>query len=96
MITASEARNNVSVFEEETRKAIEKKVLETVALMSDSIAFHSKNGLESLAFTPYDKSRFMTITEMNTAEEMILAILKENGYKVITSSVHANILKVQW
>ena len=96
MITASEARNNVSTFKEETRKAIEKKVLETIALMSDSIAFHSKNGFKSLSFSPYDKSHFVTITEMITAEEMILAILKENGYKVINSSIHANILKVQW
>lgn len=96
MINATEARTNVINFEMEqynNAKAIADEILDT---MSQSIEFHSKNGLDTLEFAPYDRSRFTSYSWLQTASDIFEKVLKENGYEIIKNDWINNSLKIKW
>jgi len=96
MITASEARNNVTRYEEEEYQKVAAKVPELINAMSKSIEFHSKSGVDHLDFYPFDKSRFSSYRELEIASQIFEQMFKDNEYKVTRNSWSDNILTVQW
>lgn len=96
MITAIEARINVTNYETIILANVEKTVSEIIDIISRSIEFHSKNGYTHLIFTPYEKSRFSTVKELEYAQKLFRKILEEAGYTVLENNYGRNILNVSW
>jgi len=96
MIKASEARDNIKKFEIEQYNKIKTMVEEALEVISTEIEFHSKNGLNTAEFVPYDASRFPSYRSVQIASEIFERILKDNGYEIITNDRANNILKIKW
>ena len=96
MISANEARSNVTEYEIYLYGLAEKKVNEIIPIISESIEFHSKNGFTEIEFTPYGISRFSSYRMMEIASTIFNQILKENGYKILVNDWEHNILKIRW
>lgn len=96
MITANEARNNVTRLEIKEYQKVAAKVTELIDTMSKSIEFHSKNGIDHLDFYPFEKSHFPSHRELEIASQIFGQTFKDNGYKVTRNSWGNNILTIQW
>ena len=96
MITANEARNNVTRYEIEEYQKVAAKVTELIDTMSKSIEFHSKSGIDHLDFAPFDKSRFPSYRELEIASKIFGQMFKDNGYKVTRNSWSDNVFTIQW
>ena len=69
MITAREAQTNVINYENTIKADVQNKVNELIEIMSKSIAYHSKNGFDTLSFCPYEKSRFSSVKTLEYAQD---------------------------
>ena len=96
MFKANEAKKNVNEYQKKLLFETEKKVSDFTELMSESIEFHSKNGFNEITFTPYEISRFPSMAIMEMASSIFQAILKANGYEIVTNNWQKNILKIRW
>lgn len=96
MIKATEAQANVINYEASINEEIKKKVDELVEIMSKSIEYHSKNGFTHANFCPYEKSRFLNVKALETAQEMFKKIFEDAGYTVIENNYGKNSLIVEW
>ena len=96
MITASEARGNVTEYEQAEYIRISTKLSEVIDTMSKSIEFHSKNGITQLTFYPYDKSRFSSFHDLIIASDILEKKFKNNGYKIIHNNHNNNVFTIRW
>lgn len=96
MVTASEARLNVTNFEKDQYNKVMKLAEETLEAMSKSIELHSKNGYSSAEFVPYDRSRFETYQEMRIASEIFQKVFTGVGFEVLQNDWTNNIIKIKW
>lgn len=96
MISAQEARQNLINYEANIYTKVENQVKELLDTISKSIAYHSQNGIDSLDFCPYDRSRFSSHKELTIAQEIFSKILTSNGYEISHNDAFNNSLKIRW
>ena len=96
MITAAQARQNTNNYEVELYNKTKAKVDEFIEMMSKSIEYYSRTGIDTIDFTPYEKSRFPSFQMLPVAQEIFREILESNGYKILRNDSANNILKVKW
>ena len=96
MINATTAAQNVINYEIERYHKIEELCNAALEEMGASIEYHSQRGIETLDFTPYQKSRFISDYAMQTAHDIFEKVFKENGYTVEHNDISRNSLKIKW
>lgn len=96
MITAVEAKKNVTIYKVQLTQKVELQINNILNAISPDIEFRSQNGCTTLTFAPYDKSRFPNIQTLEIAQQLFTHILKSNGYNILENDYNTNILKIQW
>lgn len=96
MINAATAAQNVRNYEIERYNKIKELCNAALNEMDASIEYHSRNGFDSLDFTPYQRSRFTNDYAMQTAHDIFEKVFKENGYTIEHNDISLNSLKIKW
>lgn len=96
MISAETAKANVINHQATLFTEVTTIVTKILVDMSNSIEFHSKNGLSSVGFAPYTSSRFSSDRAKEIAHEQFKKAFETAGYEIITNDVERNELTVKW
>lgn len=96
MITATEASRNVINHAAQRYAKVKEKAMTLLEEMSASIEFHSKSGIDTIDFTPYKNSLFLTEYDLTIASDIFETVFKENGYTIIRNDISQNSLKIKW
>ncbi len=96
MITASEARNNVKIYEETLYTTTKNALQPALETISKDIEFHSRAGLSETTFYPFEVPELTTAEMKITAKQVYQNILSQKGFTIVENNWIKNILKVRW